>query len=151
MAGKNRETGIYNGTGPAKELGIGGMLDGNNKTALEFETRTLAWADAEFLKQPEKSKAWSDMPVWAGDDELGMSRAPISAARLAKRFLNVFRSLGDTARRDTTRVVSKRKKPERQAKMRAGLTPGERERQKFLVALPQDRESDETPLAECER
>src|SRR6478609_9336586 len=30
---ENRETGIYNATGPAKELGIGGMLDGI-KTAL---------------------------------------------------------------------------------------------------------------------
>jgi 2'-hydroxyisoflavone reductase len=121
---ENRETGIYNATGPAKELGISGMLDGI-KTALNSNA-TLAWADAEFLKQ-QKVEAWSDMPVWAGD-ELGMSRTNISHA-LAKGL--TFRSLGDTAR--DTLAWFKAQKPERQAKMRAGLTP-EREGE-VLVAL----------------
>jgi 2'-hydroxyisoflavone reductase len=121
---ENRETGIYNATGPAKELGIGGMLDGI-KTALNSNA-TFAWADAEFLKQ-QKVEAWSDMPVWAGD-ELGMSRTNIDRA-LAKGL--TFRSLGDTAR--DTLAWFKAQKPERQAKMRAGLTP-EREAD-VLVAL----------------
>src|SRR6188472_1284131 len=76
---EKRETGIYNATGPEKTLGIGGMLDGI-KTALNSNA-TFAWADAEFLKQ-QKVEAWSDMPVWAGD-ELGLSRTNISRA-LAK-------------------------------------------------------------------
>ena len=121
---ENRETGIYNATGPAKELGIGGMLDGI-KTALNSKA-TFAWADAEFLKQ-QKVEAWSDMPVWAGD-ELGMSRTNISRA-LAKGL--TFRPLGDTAR--DALAWFKAQKPERQAKMRAGLTP-EREAE-VLVAL----------------
>jgi 2'-hydroxyisoflavone reductase len=121
---ENRETGIYNATGPAKELGIGGMLDGI-KTALNSNA-TFAWADAEFLKQ-QKVEAWSDMPVWAGD-ELGMSRTNISRA-LAKGL--TFRSLGDTA--SDALAWFKAQKPERQAKMRAGLTP-EREAE-VLVAL----------------
>src|SRR6476469_4804934 len=121
---ENRETGIYNATGPAKPLGIGGMLDGI-KTALNSNA-TFAWADAEFLKQ-QKVEAWSDMPVWAGD-ELGMSRTNISRA-LAKGL--TFRSLGDTAR--DALAWFKAQKPERQAKMRAGLTP-EREAE-VLVAL----------------
>jgi len=121
---ENRETGIYNATGPAKELGIGGMLDGI-KTALNSNA-TFAWANAEFLKQ-QKVEAWSDMPVWAGD-ELGLSRANISRA-LAKGL--TFRPLGDTAR--DTLAWFKAQKPERQAKMRAGLTP-EREAE-VLVAL----------------
>jgi 2'-hydroxyisoflavone reductase len=121
---ENRETGIYNATGPAKELGIGGMLDGI-KTALNSNA-TFAWADAEFLKQ-QKVEAWSDMPVWAGD-ELGMSRTNISRA-LAKGL--TFHPLGDTAR--DTLAWFKAQKPERQAKMRAGLTP-EREAE-VLVAL----------------
>jgi 2'-hydroxyisoflavone reductase len=120
---ENRETGIYNATGPAKELGIGGMLDGI-KTALNSNA-TFAWADAEFLKQ-QKVEAWSDMPVWAGD-ELGMSRTNIGRA-LAKGL--TFRALGDTAR--DTLAWFKAQKPERQAKMRAGLTP-EREAE-VLVA-----------------
>ena len=121
---ESRETGIYNATGPAKELGIGGMLDGI-KTALNSNA-TFAWADAEFLKQ-QKVEAWSDMPVWAGD-ELGMSRTNISRA-LAKGL--TFRPLGDTAR--DALAWFKAQKPERQAKMRAGLTP-EREAE-VLVAL----------------
>jgi len=121
---ENRETGIYNATGPAKELGIGGMLDGI-KTALNSNA-TFAWADAEFLKQ-QKVEAWSDMPVWAGD-ELGLSRANISRA-LAKGL--TFRPLGETAR--DTLAWFKAQKPERQSKMRAGLTP-EREAE-VLVAL----------------
>ena len=121
---ENRETGIYNATGPAKELGIGGMLDGI-KTALNSNA-SFAWADGEFLKQ-QKVEAWSDMPVWAGD-ELGMARTNISRA-LAKGL--TFRPLGDTAR--DTLAWFKTQKPERQAKMRAGLTP-EREAE-VLVAL----------------
>src|SRR6266513_2155740 len=118
------ETGIYNATGPAKELGIGGMLDGI-KGALDSNA-TFAWADAEFLKQ-QKVEAWSDMPVWAGD-ELGMSRANISRA-LAKGL--TFRPLADTAQ--DTLAWFKAQKPERQAKLRAGITP-EREAE-VLAAL----------------
>src|SRR5882724_7357040 len=118
------ETGIYNATGPTKELGIGGMLDGI-KGALDSKA-TFAWANAEFLKQ-QKVEAWSDMPVWAGD-ELGLSRTNISRA-LAKGL--TFRPLADTAR--DTLTWFKAQKPERQAKLRAGLT-AEREAE-VLAAL----------------
>src|SRR5436309_3816278 len=57
---ENGDTGIYNAIGPAKELGIGGMLDGI-KGALNSNA-TFAWADVEFHKQ-QKVEAWSDMPV----------------------------------------------------------------------------------------
>jgi 2'-hydroxyisoflavone reductase len=125
---ENRETGIYNATGPAKELGIGGMLNGI-KTALNSNA-IFAWADAEFLKQ-QKVEAWSDMPVWAGD-ELGLSRANISRA-LAKGL--TFRPLGETAR--DTLAWFKTQKAERQAKMRAGLTP-EREAEVLVTLHKQD-------------
>ena len=121
---ENGETGIYNATGPAKELGVGGMLDGI-KSALNSNA-TFTWADAEFLKQQEV-EAWSDMPVWAGD-ELGMSRTNISPA-LAKGL--TFRPLADTAR--DTLTWFKAQKPERQAKLRAGIT-AEREKE-VLTAL----------------
>src|SRR5712691_11659916 len=111
---ENRETGIYNATGPAKELGIGGMLDGI-KGALNSNA-TFTWADAEFLKQ-QKVEAWSDMPVWAGD-ELGMARTNISRA-LAKGL--TFRPLADTAR--DTLAWFKSQPQDRQSKLRAGLTP----------------------------
>jgi 2'-hydroxyisoflavone reductase len=119
---EKQETGIYNATGPAKELGIGGMLDAI-KTALNSNA-TFAWANADFLKQ-QKIEAWSDMPVWAGD-ELGMARTNISRA-MAKDLS--FRPLADTAR--DTLAWFKAQKPERQAKLRAGLAA---EREKEVLA-----------------
>src|SRR5438874_1464671 len=110
---ENGETGIYNATGPAKQLGVGGMLDGI-KNALNSNA-TFTWGDAEFLKQ-QKVEAWSDMPVWAGD-ELGLSRTNISRA-LAKGL--TFRPLADTARDALTWF--KAQPAERKAKLRAGLT-----------------------------
>jgi 2'-hydroxyisoflavone reductase len=125
---ENAEIGIYNATGPAKELGVGGMLDGI-KSALNSNA-TFTWADAELLKQ-QKVEAWSDMPVWAGD-ELGLSRTNISRA-LAKGL--TFRPLADTAR--DTLAWFKGQTPERQAKLRAGLT-AEREKE-VLAALHKQR------------
>src|SRR5437660_3120728 len=110
----NRETGVYNATGPDKEWGIGGMLDGI-KTALNSNA-SFAWADGEFLKQ-QKVEAWSDMPVWAGD-ELGMARTNISRA-LAKGL--TFRPLAETAR--DTLAWFKSLPQDRQSKLHAGLTP----------------------------
>lgn len=111
---ENRETGIYNATGPAKPLGIGGMLDGI-KESLKSNAR-FTWATEEFLTQ-QKVEAWSDMPVWVGK-ESGMSRTNISRA-LAKGL--TFRPLGDTAR--DTLAWFKSQSPERQSKLKAGLTP----------------------------
>src|SRR5881409_1118775 len=64
MAG-NRETGIYNATGPAKPLEIGQMLN-EIKDALH-SSATFTWLPADFLQQ-QKVEAWSDMPVWAGKE-----------------------------------------------------------------------------------
>src|SRR5437773_1781969 len=88
---ENRETGIYNATGAAEPLGIGEMLD-QTKSALNSDAK-FTWIPAEFLKQ-QKVEAWSDMPVWAGD-ELGLARTNISRA-LAKGL--TFRRLTETAR-----------------------------------------------------
>src|SRR4029453_3832341 len=73
---ENRETGIYNGTGPTKALGIGGMLDGI-KGALKPDTK-LMWVNEEFLTE-QKVQPWSDMPVWTGKDD-ALARTNISRA-----------------------------------------------------------------------
>ena len=111
---ENRETGIYNATGPAKALEIGAML-GSIKDALH-SSATFTWLPVEFLKQ-QKVEAWSDMPVWAGD-ELGLARTKIDRA-LAKGL--TFRPLAETAR--DTRAWFKSLPQDRQSKLRAGLTP----------------------------
>src|ERR1700724_317568 len=57
MAEKDR-TGIYNATGPAKALGIGGMLDGIKETLKS--NANFTWASEQFLTE-QKVQAWSDM------------------------------------------------------------------------------------------
>ena len=111
---ENRETGTYNATGPAKALGIGGMLDGI-KGALNSNAKFI-WAPADFLKQ-QRVEAWSDMPVWTGE-ESGMARTNISRA-VGKGL--TFRPLAETAR--DTLAWFKSQPQDRQSKLRAGLTP----------------------------
>jgi len=116
---ENRETGIFNATGPAKPIGVGGMLNGIKDA--EKSNATFTFVPYDFLKQ-QKVEAWSDMPVWAGD-ELGLSRTKIDRA-LSKGL--TFRPLADTAR--DTLAWFKALPQDRQSKMRAGIT-AERERE----------------------
>ncbi len=120
---ENRETGTYNATGPAKPLGIGGMLD-EIKAALKSNA-PLTWVTEDFLTR-QKVEPWSDMPVWTGK-ESGLARAKIDRA-LSKGL--TFRPLGETAR--DTLAWFKSQSQDRQSKLRAGLTP-ERETE-VLVA-----------------
>jgi nucleoside-diphosphate-sugar epimerase len=110
---ENRETGIYNATGPAKPLGIGGMLDGI-KDALKSNPN-LTWVSEDFLTQ-QKVEPWSDMPVWTGKDS-GLARAKIDRA-LSKGL--TFRPLAETAR--DTLTWFKSLPQERQSHPKAGLS-----------------------------
>ncbi|HME89281.1 MAG TPA: NAD-dependent epimerase/dehydratase family protein [Chthoniobacterales bacterium] len=110
---ENRETGIYNATGPAKALGIAGMLDGIKEA--EKSNAKFTWVDEDFLTR-QKVATWSDMPVWAGK-EGGIARTNISRA-LAKGL--TFRPLADTTR-DTLNWF-KSLPQDRQSKLRAGIT-----------------------------
>src|SRR5215212_6704017 len=104
------ETGTYNATGPATELGVGDML-GGIKTALESNA-TFTWADADFL-EAQKVAPWSDMPVWVPPrgEEGGLSRTSIKKALAAGL---TFRPLDVTAR-DTV-AWFKTLPPERQTR-----------------------------------
>jgi 2'-hydroxyisoflavone reductase len=110
---ENGETGVYNATGPAKPLGIGGML-GGIKDALKSDAK-FTWVTEDFLTR-QKVEAWSDMPVWAGR-ESGLARATIERA-LSKGL--TFRPLAETARDTLTWFRSLPQ--DRQSKLRAGLT-----------------------------
>jgi 2'-hydroxyisoflavone reductase len=127
---ENRETGIYNATGPATPLGIGGMLD-EIKASLKSNA-TFTWVPEDFLTK-QKVEPWSDMPVWTGKDD-AVARTNISRA-LSKRL--TFRPLEITAR--DTLAWFKSLPQDRQSKMRAGLTP-ERESE-VLAAWKKEKHS----------
>jgi 2'-hydroxyisoflavone reductase len=121
---ENRETGIYNATGPAEPLGIGEMLY-DIKVALESKV-TFRWANEIFLAA-HKIQPWSDMPVWTGA-ESGLARTKIDKA-LAKGL--TFRPLAETTR--DTLAWFKSLPQDRQAKLRAGLTA---EQEAEILKLP---------------
>ena len=109
---ENKGTGIYNATGPAKPLGVGGMLD-EIKTA-EKSNATFNWVAEDFLTQ-QKVQPWSDMPVWTGKDS-ALARTKIDKA-LGGGL--IFRPLSVTAR--DTLAWFKSLPQDRQSKLRAGL------------------------------
>jgi 2'-hydroxyisoflavone reductase len=111
---ENRETGIYNATGPAKPIGMGGMLDGI-KAALK-SSANFTWVSEQFLTD-QKVQTWSDMPVWAGAED-GVTRTDINRA-LGKGL--TFRPLADTAR--DTLAWFKSLPQDRQSHLKAGVTP----------------------------
>jgi 2'-hydroxyisoflavone reductase len=112
---EQRETGIYNATGPAKALGVGAMLEGirtaNNSKA------NFTWVNTDFL-EAQKVAPWSDMPVWVPPrgEEAGMGR--INIQRAVTKGLT-FRPLALTAR--DTLAWFKAQPPERQ-KLKAGIS-----------------------------
>jgi len=115
---ENGATGIYNATGPAKQLGMGDMV-GGIKTALNSNA-DFTWVATEFLEE-QKVAPWSDMPVWVPpqSEDGALSRTSIKRA-LAKGL--TFRALAETAR--DTLSWFKSQPAERQAQLHAGLTRG---------------------------
>src|SRR5450432_1293527 len=110
-------TGVYNATGPATPLTIGGMLDGI-KTALGSKA-TFAWVPAKFL-EAQKVSPWSDMPVWVPPTGEDGGLGAVSIKRAVEKGLT-FRPLAATAR--DTLAWFKAQPKERQEKLKAGLTP----------------------------
>ncbi len=114
---ETRTFGTFNGTGPAKPLTMRHMLDGIAEGVGARPTYT--WANAAWLER-EKVSAWGDMPVWVpGEGETyGFHRRDISRALKAGL---TFRPLPVTAA--DTLAWFRAQKPERQAKLKSGLTP----------------------------
>jgi 2'-hydroxyisoflavone reductase len=116
---EDNASGIYNATGPDKELMMGEFLD-----ACKRVTGTVAalhWASREFLAE-HKVEPWSDMPVWLPDTEedAGFSRIDVSKAIDAGLK---FRPLEETIR-DTVAWAEVRPDDH---EWRAGLNPTKEE------------------------
>lgn len=116
-AAEARHLGVYNATGPERPLTMGGMLAGI--TGAVHASPKLTWVPASFL-DAQKVSAWSDMPVWvpASGDTAGFHSRSIRRALAAGL---TYRPLAITAA--DTLAWFRTQPAERQAKLRAGLTP----------------------------
>jgi 2'-hydroxyisoflavone reductase len=112
-----RTLGTFNATGPNHPLQMKDMLTGI-AAAIHADAQPL-WVPTDFLES-EKVEAWSDMPVWvpARGETAGFAKRSIAKALAAGL---TFRPL-DTTAADTL-AWFKQQPPERQAKLKAGLTP----------------------------
>ena len=117
--------GVFNVNGPGQPLGIGALLDAC-KTVSGSDAR-LTWATNEFLTAQQVAP-WSDMPVWVPPIEDGLGMTTTSSAKAVASGLT-YRPLADTikATLDWWATLP----PERQAKLRAGVT---REREAAVLA-----------------
>jgi len=122
---ETRTLGTFNATGPDHSLQMKEMLSGI-AAAIHADARPI-WVPADFLAS-EKVEAWSDMPVWVPGhgDTAGFARRSIAKALAAGLR---FRPLDMTA--SDTLTWFRQQPAERQAKLKAGLTP---EREQGVLA-----------------
>jgi 2'-hydroxyisoflavone reductase len=114
---EQRSAGVFNASGPASPITMQQML-AEIAQGIHADPK-ITWAPTSFLKA-NKVSAWRDMPVWIpGQDEtFGFHRRDISraiAAGLTYRLLPL--TAADTLAWFLTQPT------ERQAKLRAGITP----------------------------
>ena len=114
---EQRTTGVFNAAGPASPITMREMLDGIARGIQVVPA--LVWAQVDFLKANNVS-AWRDMPVWvpARGETAGFAKRSIAKALAAGL---TFRPLNATA--SDTLAWFKQQPAERQAKLKAGLTP----------------------------
>ena len=122
---EQRTTGVFNATGPANHITMREMLADIAEGV--GAAPGLAWAPTDFLKANNVS-AWSDMPVWIPGQgkTFGFHRRDFSRAAAAGL---TYRPLPVTAA--DTLAWFRALPPERQGKLRAGLTA---EREADLLA-----------------
>ena len=113
---ERRQAGVFNATGPARPMSMRQMLAGI-ADGVRAKPQ-LTWVPADWL-EAHKVNGWSDLPVWVpGQGETaGFSRR--SNRRAVAAGLS-FRPLPTTAA--DTLAWFRTQPPERQAKLRAGLT-----------------------------
>jgi 2'-hydroxyisoflavone reductase len=110
------DAGLFNATGPDKQITMATLLDACK--AVSGKGATFTWVPAAFLEE-QKVEPWSDMPVWvpASGDSIGF--AQINCQKAIGRGLR-FRPVEDTVR--DTLAWWKTLPEERRGKLRAGLT-----------------------------
>ncbi|HSZ53381.1 MAG TPA: hypothetical protein VK801_17575, partial [Caulobacteraceae bacterium] len=112
-----RTFGTFNATGPARPLTMAAFLAEVQRGVGARDQ--FVWASADFLAS-QKVNPWSDMPVWVpgAGETAGFARRDIRRALAAGL---TFRPLTVTSA--DTLAWFRTLPPERQAHMKAGLTP----------------------------
>jgi 2'-hydroxyisoflavone reductase len=118
---ESRTFGTFNATGPEAPLQMREMLT-TIATSIHADAR-LTWVSTDFLEAQDVG-AWSDMPVWVPGqgDSAGFARRSIRNALAAGL---TYRPLSTTALE--TLAWFKQQPAERQAKLKAGLSPAREE------------------------
>jgi 2'-hydroxyisoflavone reductase len=114
---EDRNYGIFNATGPEKELSFKAMLEATKKAAKS--DANLVFTDAAFLEKNEVA-AWAELPSWVPGtgDTAGFSRINCrKAISKGLKFRPVEEIVEDTLKWWATLPA------ERQAKLKAGLAP----------------------------
>jgi 2'-hydroxyisoflavone reductase len=109
--------GTFNATGPNYKLTIGRMFD--EIKAATRSNATFTWVDSDFLRA-QKVRAWADMPTWVPPKGSTLGFSQVNVQKAISKGLT-FRSIGDTTR--ATLEWFHQQPAERQAKLKAGLTP----------------------------
>ena len=114
---ESRAFGTFNATGPEHPIQMREMLSAI-AAAIHADAR-LTWVAADFL-EAQKVAPWSDIPVWVGGEResAGFAQRSIDNALAAGL---TFRPLGITA--SDTLDWFKQQSADRQARLKAGLSP----------------------------
>jgi 2'-hydroxyisoflavone reductase len=112
--------GAFNAVGPKTKLTMGQMLNAM-KTTTKSDAR-FTWVDDEFLKE---HKIIDDIPIWTSTKGPEIGYLTTNGQKAIRHGLT-FRPLADTTQ--ATLNWFHKQAPERQAKMRAGIT-ADRERE----------------------
>lgn len=118
-------TGTYNVVGPATGLTMAGMLYGCK--AVTTATTRFTWVETDFLLE-RGLRPYGDLPVWMPPQGLSAGWARMDVSKAVKAGLT-YRPLADTAR--DTLTYFHQQTPERQAALKAGLSP---EKEKAVLA-----------------
>ena len=116
---EERIEGVFNVTGPATTMRVGEMLTQTSEALAAQATFTHARAEVLAAQDPPV-RPWADLPVWVPTDGEMRGFTQRSIARALGAGLT-FRPFADTVR--DTLAWWRTLPAERQAQMRAGLTP----------------------------
>jgi 2'-hydroxyisoflavone reductase len=123
--GEEGTFGVFNGVGPGTPLNSAEMLYGIR--AVTASVVSFVWVDTDLLTALG-IRPWSHMPAWQPPEGRTAGFARMSNVRAVTAGLT-FRPLAQTARDTLEWFLSQ--PPERQADLRAGLSP---EREEYVLA-----------------